>query len=394
MPLDPSIPLSVKGFQLESPMAQAGGALQLLNLLGQQKAREQQLQQQQTMQPLQMELLRAQIAAQQEIPAQRQAQAAKTLLDLQDRQQRQELLKQLSAEMVKPDEATALEAVRQAQARGEPANITARNQNLVNSLLAQIAPQQAATQLMKPLTQSGPLADTKAVTGGYLQKMPDNSIRFVQTQQDRPPPAEPPVQTMTDGAGNVYERPRGGQWRRVVVAPGEPALAPKPSPQAKSDAEAEQTVEGIRARIASLTQLVQQNPTAVGVAGGVRRLGEMAGGVVESLGGPSIPTPAIDFENEQALLLGDVRKLVEKDPNLSKDERERLYQTLGGGLRQTPSSAVRAMNNVLEYVERKKMTGASRERALERRVPAVGTVQGGYRFKGGDPALQENWERQ
>ena len=136
---------------------------------------------------------------------------------------------------------------------------------------------------------------------------------------------------------------------------------------AAADIEQGNLARSVRQRITKMSALIQQNPTSVGLAGAARRVGEAVSGVGESLGTPAVPTPAIDFQNEQALLLADVRRLVEKDPNLSKDERERLYQTLGGGMFQTPSSAVRALQGVLQYVESKKKTPSQgRARSLAR----------------------------
>ena len=106
----------------------------------------------------------------------------------------------------------------------------------------------------------------------------------------------------------------------------------------------------------------------VGPLGLASRVGETARGAVSA----DAPTPAIDFKNEQSLLLADVRKMVEKDPNLSKDERERLYETLGGGIMQTPGSSIRTLNNVLNYVESKKVGGKSRQATIEGSVKAAG----------------------
>lgn len=405
MALDPSIPLQSKGFQLESPMAQASSVLGILNLIEQQKARQMQMQQAAQMNPLQIKLLEAQIANQQAQGPIREAQAAKTLWDLAQDKKKAQAQDALSAELAKPDEATALEAVRQAEARGEPANITARNPNLVQSLFAKVAPQQAATAVLRQPPGGLSTALSKLIQERSALPPGDPRIRIYDDAIAKASTHQAPVNVYSgsltagvDAQGRpVFVQPSG---RPDVPPRVVPDVFPAPKPADKTqekerqkEAEAEQTVESVRARIRSLSQLVQQNPTAVGLTGMVRRGGETLAGVAESLGGPSVPTPALDFQNQQALLLADVRKLVEKDPNLSNQERETLKQTLGSGMMQTPSSSIRAMNNVLEYVERKKLTGVSRERAIEKRAPPVGTVQGGYRFKGGDPAQQENWER-
>jgi len=56
MPLDPSIPLQAKGFQLESPLAQAGGVLNLLGLLQQQQLQRNQLEHLREMRPIELQL--------------------------------------------------------------------------------------------------------------------------------------------------------------------------------------------------------------------------------------------------------------------------------------------------------------------------------------------------
>lgn len=59
MPIDPSIPLQARGFQLESPMAQAGNVLGILNAIGQQRAQQIQLQKLQRQEAEQVEFRNA-----------------------------------------------------------------------------------------------------------------------------------------------------------------------------------------------------------------------------------------------------------------------------------------------------------------------------------------------
>ena len=163
-----------------------------------------------------------------------------------------------------------------------------------------------------------------------------------------------------DAQGNpIFVQPSGrpGVAPRVlkdVYPPGRPAAL-------KAEKEIEEnkiTIETVEARIAKMTGLIGGGAMAgqvVGPLGTASRIGETMVGAVR----PGQPTPAIDFKNEQALLLSDVRRLVEKDSNLSNQERERLYETLGGGIWQTPASGIRTLANVLDYVKTKKMTGPS-----------------------------------
>ena len=108
----------------------------------------------------------------------------------------------------------------------------------------------------------------------------------------------------------------------------------------------------------------------VGPLGIASRIGE----TVVGMGQPGVPTPALDYQNDMRLLLSDVRKMVEKDPNLSKDEREAMYETLGGGTMQTPGSAMRTLNNILNHVESKQRSGPARQTGndLARQVQGAG----------------------
>lgn len=227
------------------------------------------------------------------------------------------------------------------------------------------------------------------------RKIYDDAIRKQTTSQPAVNVYSSTLVPAIDSQGNqVFVQPSGreGVAPRVVegVRPPESATTAR----TRRESESEQlTVDAVRQRVNRMAEIVQRNPTAVGPAGVARRIGEAIGGVGESLGGPQVSTPAIDFQNEQALLLADVRKLVEKDPNLSNTERERLYQTLGGGTFQTPSSAIRTLNNVLQYVEGKRVTGQSREARKERTAPAVGQVVDGYEYLGGDPSKQQSWRK-
>ena len=176
-----------------------------------------------------------------------------------------------------------------------------------------------------------------------------------------------------DGKFYIFRVGKDGKTEAVPIqtSSGDPLRPPETPAErtARADAAAqESTLEGARSRINKMVSLIQGNTGIVGPAGMVRRVGETAAGVVA----PDIPTPALDFENEKSLLLADVRKLIEKDPNLSNQERQALYQTLGSGTFQTPGSAIRALNNVIGFMENKKTTGPGRQANLEGSVKAAG----------------------
>ena len=170
----------------------------------------------------------------------------------------------------------------------------------------------------------------------------------------------------------MYVQPSGRADTPPRVVEG--VFPPERADQRKakqSKEEGEVTSQNVRDRIIRMGTLVQGGAVAGGVVGPLGIASKMAETAIGAAK-PDSPTPAIDYENEQALLLSDVRKLVEKDPNLSKDERDRLYQTLGGGFWQTPGSAMRAMKNIVDYVDSKKLAGPSRSMNLESSVRGAG----------------------
>ena len=186
------------------------------------------------------------------------------------------------------------------------------------------------------------------------------------------------TQTMVGQDGRFYQFRVGkdGTTEAIAIADkdGKP-LSPIPTAaQSKDERDAQegvQTVASVRQRIAKMAQLIHGGAMAggvVGPAGIASRVGETAAGVVN----PAIQTPALDYDNEKNLLLAEVRKMVEKDQNLSNEERATLQKTLGGGTLQTSGSALRTLSNVLNYVENKRLTGKGRAATLESSVRAAG----------------------
>lgn len=221
----------------------------------------------------------------------------------------------------------------------------------------------------KPLSEVGKLrADLDA--GRITQVEYDAKVKKLTTHQ---PPVNVYSQSLTPGVdaqGNpVFVQGSGRPDTPPRVVPG--VFPPEKAGAARERKEAEQgeaTVQGVRERISEMTKLIQGNTAIVGPAGFARRIGETAAGVVA----PDAPTPAIDYQNHLRLLVADTRKLVEKDPNLSNEERRNLLESLGGGIVQTPGSAIRALNNVMSHVENKAATGPSRGRRVEDAVKGAG----------------------
>jgi hypothetical protein len=176
-----------------------------------------------------------------------------------------------------------------------------------------------------------------------------------------------------DDKGNpVFVQPSGRPDTPPRIVPGVRPPPPKPTAEdvkgSRDQAALEATTTSVRNRIKAMQDKLQSNAYIVGIGGAARRGVEAVGGIAV----PDMPTPALDYQNDLRLLLADVRKVIEKDPNLSNQERQNLYETLGGGTFQTPGSAFRTLNNVLEYMENKKMTGPSRDANLEGAVKAAG----------------------
>lgn len=153
------------------------------------------------------------------------------------------------------------------------------------------------------------------------------------------------------------------------AAPPKPAATPKPAPGPKPPSprdvakaeEQDQTIEAVDGRVTSMIEQLQKNSALVGPAGTARRVAETVAGVAA----PGIPTPGIDYQQNLKLLLADVRKMVEKDPNLSNEERRNLMETLGGGTFQTSGSAMRALNEVNKYVKAKRKSKPAEDEPSE-----------------------------
>ena len=274
--------------------------------------------------------------------------------------------------------ASKLDGLIKTQKAAEPYTLApgARRFGPDNKLLAEAPP--------APHTEASPeIVKLMKTMEQYPQGHPARAMiqRRIEVLSSRQPgvtvnmPASSDTVQGADGRFYKFRIGKDGKTEAVPIATagGEQLRPPASASDIKAEnerAEGESTVDSVKRRVSRMAQLIQGGAMAGGVVGplGVAsRVGETVVGAASN-----IPTPAIDFKNEQALLLADVRKMVEKDPNLSKDERERLYETLGGGFMQTPGSSIRTLTNVLNYVEGKRLTGRGRAATIESSVRSAG----------------------
>lgn len=180
-----------------------------------------------------------------------------------------------------------------------------------------------------------------------------------------------------DAQGNsIFVQPSGRPDTPPRVVPG---VFPPPSAQDRkaglSDKEALNDMAEIERLGNELDTLVQNNQGVVrGVTGPQGVVGRAVDLVAGAAGGA---TPAIDFENKSQLFLSSVRKLVEKDTNLSNEERNRLLGAIGTGFWQTGSSSIRARNDVMNYVRSRRVSGLKGVQGtsqIESAVKAAGWV--------------------
>lgn len=161
-----------------------------------------------------------------------------------------------------------------------------------------------------------------------------------------------------DGRFYKFQVGKDGQVRAVPIqtTTGEPLRPPQTPSERKAEQESKETIAdlGEIERLGSeLDTLVQKHQGVLtGVVGPQAIVGRFRDIAAGSLGAD---TPTIDFANKSKLFLSSVRKMVEKDPNLSNQERQNLMEAIGTGFWQTGSSSIRARQDVMTYVKNRRM---------------------------------------
>jgi hypothetical protein len=168
--------------------------------------------------------------------------------------------------------------------------------------------------------------------------------------------------TVQDDSGNFYKLQIGKDGKTRIVPMRTETGAPLRPPQTPSERNAGQAAQQALTDIAEIERLggeldalVRQNQGLVsGVVGPQGVVGRATELVTGAVGGD---TPALDFRNKSKLFLSSVRKMVEKDPNLSNEERKSLTEATGDGFWQTGASSIRARQDVMNYVKTKRISG-------------------------------------
>jgi len=248
----------------------------------------------------------------------------------------------------------------------------------------------------KPKKDAGTWSEPYQLGGATVQKNTTTGQIRTAVSQRQPGvtvnmPASSDLMQKADGSYVRVRIGKDGKVEEVPLGDVRPPESPTAARAAEDKAGEAVTLSNVKSRVAKMASLIQGGGIAGGVVGPLgmaSRIGETAVGAVQ----PGAPTPALDYQNEMRLLLSDVRKMVEKDPNLSKDEREAMYETLGGGFMQTPGSAMRTLTNIITHVESKQRSGPSRPtgNALAQQVQAAGWAYepGKYNYRVVDGKVQ------
>ena len=102
-----------------------------------------------------------------------------------------------------------------------------------------------------------------------------------------------------------------------------------------------------------------------------------------------------DARQRIALLKESLMKTLAKNPKVSLAEQERIAKLLpGSGIFESEAHAKNSLAQVRSYLENILKTNKARISGKGRKGPAIGTIQDGYKFNGGDPSKPQNWSKQ
>lgn len=180
------------------------------------------------------------------------------------------------------------------------------------------------------------------------------------------------------------------------------------SPAALKRADAMRQMEDTRRTIAEVREMLKRDPGLVGASGKVRR---GASSVIEQTGGAA-DVPADELATKLRTIQDQVGGPLLNLRNWSGVAQKRLTESVPGlGWFDNPEKVRSALDNIDsilatalgEETAQGEATGempapappaGAQGNAYQSKIapPTIGEVRDGYRFKGGDPAMQESWE--
>lgn len=227
-----------------------------------------------------------------------------------------------------------------------------------------------------------------------------------------------PVQ-IVQGAAGPYALPRGGEGEATpIVGPDEQPIGRPPTAAQQTAAAGGQAGgrDAFRARAAE-AGLDNVAVTRGAIAAAINQATNLSSGFVGSMTERIPGSPAADLDARLNTIRANIsfdrlQQMRQNSPtggalgNVSNREMELLSSTLGSlSLRQSPAQLVESLQTIdgimqkldaayradLERFGADAMGGAGGGQTQG--APRVGTVEGGYRFTGGDPSNPSSWER-
>lgn len=204
-----------------------------------------------------------------------------------------------------------------------------------------------------------------------LQALPPNDPRrpILEKRLDFLTTKGPQVEIKMPG-GFGFQQVTGPDGKPQIVAVqvpsggGEPKITPvgEPAPPESRRADKGVPLEAIESQIDDMITLIK---TGEGKFTGVVGPKSIIGKAVETGRGlvdPMAPTPAIDFDAQKQLLIANLRKDIAGGGTFSNKDAERIEMALGAAERaSTPGAAIRALQNIKEFVRNRRMTGTKKE---------------------------------
>lgn len=183
------------------------------------------------------------------------------------------------------------------------------------------------------------------------------------------------VQTHTDGAGNLWERERGGQWRRAALDAGSPGMAPKLSPAVLKDQQAKLKLKN------DLDQIIP-NLEAISKDGGLldKSTGSGAGALVDVAAGfVGKATPGSIAVGKLKPMVDPILKLVPRFEGPQSDKDVQSYKDAAGDLANPAVPNARkkeAAKTILEIYKRRRsqFTNTDYEASVTPSAPASPTT--------------------